>query len=57
MRFSRILAGAIGGGLLLLIGLLSGPAGFGRGEPQSADAGILLARRQHSNEKHRRGLA
>ena len=41
MRFSRILAGAIGGGLLLLISLLSGPAGYGPGEPQSAEAADL----------------
>ncbi|MCH8920375.1 MAG: FG-GAP repeat protein, partial [Chloroflexi bacterium] len=39
MRFSRILAGVIGGGLLLLISLLSGPAGIGP-EPQSAEAAL-----------------
>ncbi len=40
MRFSRILAGTMAVGLLLLIGLLSGPSGFGP-EPQSAEAAVL----------------
>ncbi len=41
MRFSRILAGVIAVVLVLLIGLLSGPADFGPGEPQSAEAALL----------------
>ncbi len=40
MRSSRILAGAMAVVLLLLIGLMSGPAGFGP-EPQSAEAALL----------------